>query len=168
VTPPLTSGSALRSPDLLKQIVAQFDLDHAQRYQPQDLNGDGHPETLCNVAAIDLTTALGAPLPRTWPDGKAWREQTANSLHDWLTYSGPSRGWEAVDAHIAQRMADTGQIAIVAYRNPHPEESGHIALLVPSEGQPGVWIAQAGARCFSRGPLAQGFGDLPIVYFGHP
>lgn len=167
VTAPCTGGAMFRTPELLERIVAQFELETSPRYQPRDLNADGRKETFCNVAAADITLALGCPIPRVWLSGATWREQRANDMHAWL--SGPARthGWSKINEHVAQAMANEGQVAVAIWRNP-TGGSGHIAVAVPSGGEPGTWIAQAGATCFSRGLLIHGFGKLQPDFYGHP
>ena len=76
-------------------------------------------------------------------------------MADWLR-----RGfgaWHACEPWQAQLAADSGR-PVVAVFDPPERDHGHIALLVPAEGRPGIWIAQAGARNYRRAPLLAGFG----------
>ena len=164
VTPPLTSGSACRSPELLRAVVAQFELDAHPRYRARDLTGDGHPETFCNVALAELTAALGCLVPRILQVGLELRWARANDQVRWLRRAG-AHGWVRCTSDEAQSAAERGHVAVVGWEN--PAGPGHVALVVPSDGAPGVWIAQAGATNFSRGRLGSGFGQLPVEFFLH-
>lgn len=171
VTAPFSAGSSHRTPELLEQVVAQFQLETAKRYRVRDVSGDGSPETFCNVFVSDCTAALGCGIPHVVLAGGKWAEITANETMLWLYIHGPTHGWEALPtAHVAQAMADTGQVVVAVWQA--PAGPGHIALVVPSQGEPlptdAVWIAQAGRSNFSRGPLASGFGTRTPRYFGHP
>ena len=156
----LTSSPQNRSAARLLAIVGEHHYRGHARYTPRDVTGDNVAETFCNLFTQDVCEAMGVVLPRN---------MRANDLVRWLSSSVQARelGWEPVDAHTAQRMADEGQLAVVAWynRNGGP---GHIAVLVPSLDEPGTWIAQAGGRCFSRGLLAQGFGQRVVDFFAHP
>jgi hypothetical protein len=55
---------------------------------------------------------------------------------------------------------------LAAWQN--PDGHGHIAVVVPAGPGEGVQVAQAGAVCFGRGPLARGFGERPVRFFIHP
>lgn len=178
VTPPFSAGSSHRSPELLEQVVAQFRLDRPGRYTPRDVSGDGKDETFCNVFVSDATQALGCPIPHVGlrsitckacgAVAPGWGERRVLETRAWLIYEGPRHGWEKLpDGHVAQAMADTGQVAVTLHQGATAAH-GHIALLVPSRGQPGVWIAQAGRSVFPRGTLESGFGALPVEYWGHP
>lgn len=156
--PRLTSSVLDRSPARLMAIVAEHHLRGFARYQPRDVTGDGKPETWCNLFAQDVSEAMGAPLPR---------RTTANGLYAWLQSDDARvKGWEETTQHIAQRMADEGQLSLAVWLN--VLGPGHIAVLVPSLGELGCWIAQAGATRFSRAQLRAGFGDLPVQFFSHP
>lgn len=156
----LTSSPQNRSAARLLAIVGEHHYRGHARYTPRDVTGDNVAETFCNLFAQDVSEAMGVVLPRN---------MRANDLVRWLSSSVQARelGWEPVDAHTAQRMADEGQLALAAWynRNGGP---GHLAVLVPSLDEPGTWCAQAGRSNFTRSPIASGFGDLPVAYFAHP
>ncbi len=154
----LTSTLINRDGTRLMAIVAEHHHRGIARYTPRDVTGDDKPETWCNVYLQDVAEAMGVLLPR---------HQRANELILWLATEGLRHGWEQGTAHIAQRMADEGQLAVPTWfnRNGGP---GHVGVLVPSLGEDGVWLSQAGASCFTRQPLASGFGQLPVTYFVHP
>ncbi len=156
---PLTSSVLNRSGVRLAFVVAQFCLETAERFRKRDTDGKPGDETFCNFAAVAITAAMGVPLP----------QMRANAIAVWLEgqvldqYS----GWERVDEHTAQRMADEGQVAVAVWAN-STGGPGHIAVLVPSLDEGGTWIAQAGAINFTRGPLARGFGNYEPEFFAHP
>lgn len=141
----------------LMSIVAEHHLRGFARYTPRDVTGDGVNETWCNVFAQDVCEAMSVMLPRN---------MRANELVKWLELESKSWDWEAVPAHVAQRMADEGQLALVAWAN--PSGPGHIAVMVPSLGEADYFIAQAGGVRFTRGTVAQGFGGRVVGYYGHP
>ena len=87
----------------------------------------------------------------------------AGAAFDWETLG--SSGEEGA-SHIAQRMADEGQLVLVGWVN--PAGPGHLAVVVPSLDEDGVFIAQAGRVNFTRGTVAQGFGGRVVTYFAHP
>lgn len=164
--PPLTSTVQNRSPTRLAFVVAQFLLETAERFRKRDTDGRPGDETFCNFAAVAITSAMGAPLP----------QMRANAIALWLEGQAVDEvsQWEAINEHIAQGMADEGQVAVAVWQNHelNPDGStkpGHIAVLVPSLDEPGTWIAQAGATNFTRGLLVRGFGEgKDIRFYGHP
>lgn len=153
----LTSSLQDRSALRLLAIVAEHHLRGFARYTPRDVDGDGHPDTWCNLFAQDVAEACGVLLPR---------HTRANQLMLWLMQESHEHGWEQAGAHVAQRMADEGQLAVGVWFN--RQGPGHIAVLVPSLGEAGTWIAQAGATRFTRAPVESGFGARPVTYFVHP
>lgn len=155
---PIKSMPSTRGALVLIALVWQFAVGRARRWQKRDITGDGVDETFCNFFAVAVATAMGVLLP----------QRRANELADWLASDeAKDAGWERVDRHIAQRMADEGMLAMAVWKNPKGG-SGHIAPLVPALDQPGTWIAQAGAVNFDRGLLEQGFGPNIPEFFAHP
>jgi hypothetical protein len=152
--PRLRSTRLDRTPARLLAIIAEHHHRGFYRYTPRDVTGDGKSETWCNVFAQDVAEAMGAPLPR---------HMRANELLPWLA---GSPEWKAANAVDAMQAADRGELALGCWQN--PKGPGHVAVLVPSLGDQGVWLAQAGASNFTRGTLAQGFGVLPVSFFTHP
>jgi hypothetical protein len=148
---PLASMPGSRSAELLRQVVDQFDVEHAERYRVRDIDGNGKRDTFCNIFASDVTRALFAEVPHQWQG--AW--QNVHAMADWIR-AGLGK-WKACAPWLAQVAADQGHPALAIY-DPALTSKGHIAVLVPSEGRPGVWIAQAGARNYRRAPLLAGFG----------
>jgi hypothetical protein len=158
VLAPLRGEPGARTPERLLEVVRQFELDTNPRYQRTAT------ATFCNVFASDITRALGAEIPH-WL-GK--RELTANLTLEWLSTLGTLAGWQEVAEEKAQEAANRGEPAVAIWRNPG-RGSGHVALLIPSTVPGETRIAQAGARCFSDGTLAEGFGRAsPIRFFVHP
>lgn len=164
----LSSTRENRSADRLLAIIAEHHLRGAYghvlngkptgRYTPHDMDGRPGDETTCNVFAQDVSEAMSVMLPRN---------TRANDLVRWLMLDSKEFDWEGVTPHIAQRMADEGQLALCGWVNPDGG-SGHIAVMVPSLGEPGEWIAQSGRSLFTRGTVAQGFGAKPVLFFAHP
>ena len=93
--PPRTYTRSNRSPEALRDVVAQLDPEHAERYRRRDVTGDGIDETFCNFFVRDALHALGVPTPKL----------RANELADWLAVS---EEWRAVDAHEADLRATRG------------------------------------------------------------
>lgn len=175
---PATLPPQERSAQWLLELVATACLDAPDcPYLPQV--EAGVRKTFCNMLVSDLTRALGCEVPHLLPKPvdcphcgehfPGYGEARVLEMRQWLVGEGiASHGWERLtDGHVAQAMADQGQVAVALYQGP-VASSGHVALVIPSQGQPGVWIAQAGASCFSRGLLGRGFGALPVEFFGHP
>lgn len=160
VEAPLTSTRLNRSAARLAFVVAQFLVEVAPRYQRRDVTGDGSPETFCNFFVREVLRALGVQVPEGL---------RANALHAWLAQQaslGVTPGWERVPQHVAQRAADEGMVVVAAW--PNPSGPGHMAVLVPSLGEAGVWVAQAGLTNFTRGLLQHGFGSVQPDFFVHP
>lgn len=157
----VTSDASNRDAARLVAVVAQLclDMDKAHpRYGLRDVTGDGIPESWCNVALRDFCAAMGAPVEGA----------RANDQVTWLaSEAARARGWAEVSPHAAQGCAEEGFPVVVGWHS-RGAWPGHVAVLLPSLGEDGAWIAQAGARCFSRGPLASGFGSRAVSYFAHP
>lgn len=153
----LSSTRENRDATRLMAIVAEHHLRGHARYTPRDVTGDGINDTWCNLFAQDVCEAMSVMLPRN---------MRANDLVRWLELESKSWDWEAVPAHVAQRMADEGQLALVVWSN--PAGPGHIAVMVPSLGEPDHFCAQAGRINFTRGTVTQGFGGRVVGYFAHP
>lgn len=157
--PPLRVLVAERTPELLRQVVAQFRLEVAERYRRRDITGDDVPETFCNRALADISEAYGAPVP--------WK--LANDQVRWLaSQAAVAKGWEPASELDARRAAAAGQLAVAGYLN--GAGHGHVAVLVPPHAEDGpdcTRIAQAGRRNFSYGTLADGFGRYPSRFFIH-
>lgn len=163
VVPPLINTASMRDPRDLEAVIAQFNVDTAERYRRRDVTGDGRPETFCNIYVSDLTMALCAPIPHRL--GAEWQDVAANVR--WMRKG--YNGWLGASETFAQEQANSGHPSVVVYDEPGEAAHGHIALLVPSQGRQGVWITQAGSSNFRRTTLSAGFGRFtPLVrYFTH-
>lgn len=147
-----------RNPYVLELAIAALKVETNPRYRRRDVTGDGVPETWCNHFAHDVAKSLGIGLPL----------RLANAQHAWLkSDTAKMLDWRQASAEEAQAAADRGEFVVAVWTNPAGAH-GHIAVVVPSKGQPGVWIAQAGASNFGREPLALGFGRLVPEFFAHP
>lgn len=158
VEAPLRSDASNRDADLLSSVVEQFRVGDCPRYQKRDITGDGKDETFCNAFLRDVLSALGCPVP--------WGLR-ANQLVEWLASpAGRERGWATVSEHAAHGLSNEGLVVVAGWfnRNGGP---GHVALVIPAGEEPGLFIAQAGAVNFARGPLSKGFGRLPVTFFAH-
>jgi hypothetical protein len=129
---PLTSTVQNRSPERLAFIVAQFQLETAERFRKRDTDGRPGDETFCNFAAVAISAAMSAPLP----------QMRANAIALWLEGQSLDEAsqWEEINEHTAQAMADEGQIAVAVWANP-TGGPGHIAVLVPSLDEALHWAA---------------------------
>ena len=162
ITPRIMSDASDRDAVRLVSVVGQFCLDFDPgnaRYERRDRDGDpATQETACNALVRDFAAAMGCPI-----EGARANDQVA-----WLASDAArQRGWAEVSLHAAQGCAEEGFPVIVGWHS-RGQGPGHVAVLLPSLGEDGAWIAQAGARCFSRGLLASGFGTRPVSYFAHP
>lgn len=157
--PPLTGGSAYRSAEVLRAIVDQFDVEHAERYRRRDVTGDAVPETFCNVFLADVTSALGCAVPRF----------LANAQIAWLRASTFGHGWRECSRRDASERARMGFPVVVAWAN--PSGPGHVAIAVPTRFDPDdaerLEVAQAGSTNFARGPLERGFGRRVVEFYTH-
>lgn len=161
VDPPLKSDASNRSAQRLLALVGQFGLDldvWHPRYGKRDITGDTKDETFCNILVRDVCAAMGAPV-----QGARANDQVA-----WLSsFEARQRGWAAISEHAAHGCAEEGMLVVAGWHS-RGQGPGHVAIVVPSLEEPGTWIAQAGAKCFSRGLLAQGFGQRAVDFFAHP
>lgn len=158
---PLTNTPDKRSPMALKEVVAQFDVESAPRYRVRDITGDGKKETFCNIYVSDVTRALFAEIPHEW-EGKYLN---VRAMAAWLRKG--LGAWRREESWRAQFAADSGRPAVALYDPPPTVAHGHIAVLVPCDGDPGVWVSQAGARNYARCPLPVGFGTDAVEFWVH-
>lgn len=156
VDAPLTNAPGHRSPEALRAVLAQFDVLNAARYQPAD------GKTYCNIFVSDATRALGCEVPHWIVDEKGERELNANATCDWLLILGPQHGWREVGAWDAVREAMRGCPVVLAWQNPNPRKSGHVAVMLENGH-----IAQAGRRNLFDAPVEQGFGRHQPRFFVH-
>lgn len=160
--PPIINTASQRDPALLNAIIDQFEVESSTRYRPRALVENGPRLTFCNIYVSDLSAAVCAPIPHNLA-GK-WQDVRANLA--WLRAG--YNGWKPCDAFEAQAAANGGHPAVVVW-DPLERKHGHIAMMVPAGTTGGLWISQAGARCYRRAPLMAGFGShtTDLQYFRH-
>ncbi len=148
----------LRSAAFLDSVL---DAQHVET-NPLYVPADG--KTHCNLFARNVSVLMGAPIPLA----------LANEQHAWLDAQQyrsdvvPPAGWQRSNAVDAQKAADRGELALASWANPVPGGHGHIVVLRPSRGEPGVWCCAAGAHNFNRTLLQHSFGPIAPDYFVHP
>lgn len=145
------------------KVIDQFKVGTNPRYTARDVlqpDGTKKHQTYCNVFVTDVCLAMGAPTP-TPP-----YSLSANQYCDWLAdpKQGGAKGWKAVSAADAQKMANGGKPVIAAWKNPKAGASGHVAMVRPGDVDPakGPTIAQAGEHCYDKVHVADGFKSGPI------
>lgn len=157
--PPFRTTPATRTREGQLALVEQFQVEVAARYLARWIEDRGKRVfiTLCNFFTRDCAIAWGCPWPR----------MTANELFDWLaSEAGKAAGWRLVDVFEAEELANEGKPVVVVAKVPG---HGHVGVGVPAPpGQSGLFIAQAGKKNFSSGPVAKGFGPLAFKCFTHP
>lgn len=148
--PPVIITCMPRSTGNLRQIIDSLELPTAELFQPSLYNNKRR--TKCNKAAEAFADAMSVHMPK----GLLARQQI-----EWLA-SPSSRlmGWFEVNSTTADDYAELGHPVFACWMNPIPEQSSHIAMM-RSKGR----IAQAGARNFNDGSIAQGFGDRQVRFF---
>ncbi len=157
---PVRSTLQTRAPLLTIAIIWLFLLERVERFRKRDTDGKPGDETFCNFWSVAFAWAMGVPIPQL----------RANALQVWFqSPEAIALGWEQVSQHVAQRMADEGQVAFASWLNP-TAGPGHIAPLVPALGEPGCFVANVGATNFSRGRIEAAFGVhlADTLYFVHP
>jgi len=164
VDAPIRNGPHERSPDALRAVLAQFDVEANPRYRVRDTSGDGVEDTFCNIFVWDATRALGCELDHYDENG---RERSANGLALWLETCGPYQDWLQVDASTAGACAARGRPVVAVWRNPG-KGPGHVAVLLPPHGAQ-LRIAQAGRSNLFDVPIVRGFGRLlaAVKFYAH-
>jgi len=171
VEPPICCAPGAREPQVLQQIISQFQVGCNERYRK---NQRGAGETYCNIFLWDVSLALRCEIPH-WagPSGQPTRvgegqELDANSVIFWLREWGPRYGWVPAEAAGALVAANRGEPAVACWHN--PGGIGHVAVVRPGEarGDLGVPIAQAGETNSDRMYLYEAFPRRgQIEYFVH-
>jgi hypothetical protein len=124
---------------------------------PDGRTSRGYP-THCDYFVESTCERLGVFMPHLGV--------SANDLARWLAKDGAGQGWKPVPSPFeAQRLANAGQVVVVAYATPPPHElvPGHIALVRPSAKsdeeirKEGPQVVQAGGRNANSTPLKTGF-----------
>ncbi len=151
-----------RNPMLLMAAVNSLKLETNEIYQPGYLVPG---TTWCNRFATDITALLSCEIPfRKANQQLEYLAGLEGATAGWYELTGPVKTIVAVD------QAERGFPCVAVWSNPNGH--GHIALLVPGpKGK--MFIAQAGASCFSSGPVTRGFWNkaqnalLPFRLFTH-
>ena len=127
--------------EALLNIITWCDVEHSPRYKRTKTS------TWCNIYATDVCYLAGVYLPHTFWTAKALKdilagkavapkygvtitELSANSLRDWLVYTGPLYGWRpAKTAAEAQKVVNEGGMAVVCAKK--PKGIGHVSVVIP-------------------------------------
>lgn len=166
VNAPIQSVPGNRSVTRYNDAINQFAVGVNPRYAKRNGN------TYCNIFVWDVTRAMGAEIPH-WVDGNGnpvgvgkGRELSANGVCSWLKNHGARFGWKKVSAAEAQAAANQGKPVVSSWHN--PGGIGHVGIVRPGEiTDRGPAAAQAGAKNFNRGHVADGFGSRPVEYWVH-
>jgi hypothetical protein len=169
----------------LFQIIDGLDVEHrwpAGKHVFWDTGiPDGKPETFpgkhthCSAFVAAAAKRVGIYVLRP-PEHK--QILLANAQFDWLATTGASLGWKRLtDGAQAQSYANRGWLVLVAYRNHHADQPGHIAIVRPSDKdareilEEGPQITQAGGTNYQSVALRVGFPGArygEVEYYGHP
>jgi hypothetical protein len=151
-SPAIVSTPNDRSPQKLRLVIDQFNVETSERYRPYRRERD----TYCNIFLWDVTNALNCEIPhfvdpvtgnpRKYPDIEGAIELGAVQIEDWLVKYGGAYGWREVDAATAQDYAHRGKPAVTTAGS-----IGHVQVVCPSNDGKfdpilGVTVAQAGSR----------------------
>jgi hypothetical protein len=154
-TPALVNTEPERSPEALRAVIDQFNVESAERYRPRRNGSD----TYCNIFVWDVTAALGSEIPHyvdpasgapmSYPNTSGAREQGAIAMENWLETHGRRYGWRETDARTAQEYANSGRPAVTT-----SSSAGHVQIVCPSQSgeydpSRGVTVAQAGSRVYN-------------------
>jgi hypothetical protein len=135
-----------------------------------------HINTACNIMFTDVVQLLGLDGPYHWVDKEGnplkWIERntvvkgnelSANELVDWFHTHGNAYGYMSMSRNEAEKLAETGALVAVTYKNPNLGHSGHIGCMLENGT-----LAQAGAGIpFVGHPIEEGFGNLPTEFWGY-
>ena len=127
--------------------------------------GPGH-HTHCSAFAAAAAKRLGVYLLRPPEHGQ---KLLANAQFEWLgSATAQKLGWQRVrDMREAQRLANQGNLVLVAFQNPDQDLPGHIAIVRPSEKslqalqRDGPQIIQAGIHNHASTVVRIGFLNHP-------
>ena len=184
---PLQNDKENRSPANYYNVIAQFRVEDAARYAPND------GETFCNIFVWDVCRAMGTVLPQYYTEDLMPAEMdnyyytgSANVRACFLEVRGREYGWKEVDTKTAQARADEGYPTIAVWKNSSAEAdengvcahrpSGHIMVVRPSPtGVPyrrakGPFIAQAGETNTMIANLSDVMNFIKrsqVVYYTH-
>jgi hypothetical protein len=161
VDAPIQNEMGNRRADFLRTVLEQFQVTKSPRYLPQD------GKTYCNIYVWDCTRALKCEIPHWLDDKPKRRELNANATCDWLEIVGLQADWWKTNRASATLRANAGFPVVATWKNPNPKHSGHVAMLVPSQGP--TRIAQAGKYNLFDAPLSKGFGSYTdeVLFWTH-
>ncbi len=169
----VTSHPGGRDAKILLALLAQFDVEHHERYAKRG------GLTRCNTFAQDVIEAAGIVAPRHWVDPVSGEpvqpgrgaELNANRLFDWFARHGSNYGWRKADAQAARLYALAGKIAVAIWRNPKADaqgngESGHVSIIAP-DAAPDLYCATAGKFNYQHAKLVRSFGNITPAFWVH-
>lgn len=173
------------SPDarLLFRVIDSLDVEHrwpaGQHVNWETGIPTGRPETTpgahTHCSAFVAAAAQRVGIYILHPPEHAWT-LLANAQHDWLPAGGATLGWKRIsDGLEAQDYANRGWLVVASYRNHRDDESGHIAIVRPSEKDLGALqaegpqITQAGSNNYRSVALHVGFAGRyqEVSYYAH-
>ncbi len=149
------------------------------RYLPWEVtlkDGTKHINTGCNILFTDVVQLLRLDGPYHWVDKKGnplrWStpnvavkgdELSANDTVDWFRKYGEMYGYLQMSRQDAEENAAHNKLTAVMYKNPTPQHSGHIGVVLENGT-----LAQAGKGIpFVGHPIEEGFGNLPLEFWGY-
>lgn len=133
----------------------------------------GQHATHCSAFVAAACERLGVYILRP-PDHS--QVLLANAQQKWLLNEGEKEGWRPVKSwSAAQQRANDGDLVVASFRNPNPEEPGHVALVRPSTRSPesitkdGPDFIWAGRHNHNRGTLDECFHEHKdkVLFFAH-
>lgn len=152
--------------------------NYMPRYLPWEItlpSGKKKINTACNILFTDVVQLLNLDGPYHWVDKKGnpmrWLpgtaikgdELSANGLVNWFKVYGNAYGYLQMSRNEAEECAAKGALVAVMYKNPDPEHSGHIGVMLENGT-----LAQAGKGIpFVGHPIEEGFGNLPLEFWGY-
>lgn len=164
-----------------QKAVAVIDALNVEQHWPAGVHvrwesgePDGRPETSqgkhthCSVFVAAAAKHLGIYILRPPEHSQIL---LANAQYAWLERDGAQQGWRPLrDAFEAQAAANRGMLVVAAYKNPHDDKPGHIAIVRPSDKSraaiqsEGPQVTQAGGTNYRSTSLRQGFAGHPSAW----
>jgi hypothetical protein len=143
-------------------------------YQPRDIDNIPGRETFCNWFAGDVLDVMGIKLPRYdssagfyprphpyYGNTKMTKPYSAGHLNRYFNNGGEGK-WKSVGNKAdVVKLANDDKVVVASI----PGSPGHIAVVIPGGTGSSVLVAQAGAVCSKKLPLAQGFGNADVQFF---
>lgn len=163
------------NPKTPREAAAYLIKNFMPRYLPWKDIYSTKVKTACNILFTDVVQLLGLDGPYHWVDkkGKPVKfgpgvygrdyELSANGLVDWFERYGNAYGYVSMSRNEAEELAADGKLVAVMYKNPDPDHSGHIGIMLENGT-----LAQAGKGIpFVGHPIEEGFGNHPIEFWGY-